>query len=159
MNLLPDPGSQAFRNEVRAFLVASLPRDTASRNRGVYHSSREDAAAWPRILHDAGWPAPGWPQSAAPPGWSLAKQLIFAEEAYLAAPRANLQGFTLAGPVIYTYGNDEQKARYLPPILKGEEFWAQGFPESGAGSDLASLRTRTNWDGENYLVNGQKIWT
>ena len=160
MDLHPDPSDRIFRDEVRAYLVANLPRDMASRNSGVYHPSREDAAAWTRILHGTGWSAPGWPKSAGGPGWSLAKQLIFAEEAYLAnAPRTNLQGFTLAGPVIYTYGNDAQKARYLPPILKGEEFWAQGFSEPGAGSDLASLRTRADRNGDYYVVNGQKIWT
>jgi alkylation response protein AidB-like acyl-CoA dehydrogenase len=160
VDLSPNLLDDAFRAEVRAYLAENLPADLAERNRGVYHPTREDAARWTRILSEKGWSAPSWPVEAGGPGWSLAQQLIFAEEVYLAnAPRTNLQGFSLAGPVIYTYGNQEQKGRYLGPILRGEEFWSQGFSEPNSGSDLASLRTRADRDGDHYVVNGQKIWT
>jgi len=160
MDLSPNHADEAFRNEVRTWLASAVPADMALRNRGVYHPTREDAARWTAILAARGWSAPGWPSEFGGPDWSLSQQLIFAEEVYLAnAPRTNLQGFSLAGPVIYTYGNAAQKARYLAPILRGEEFWAQGFSEPNSGSDLASLRTRADRHGDHYVVNGQKIWT
>jgi alkylation response protein AidB-like acyl-CoA dehydrogenase len=160
MDLEPDHAADLFREEVRAFLKEKLPADMAARNRGVYHPTRADAAAWTRILSDRGWSAPAWPKEFGGAGWTLTQQLIFAEEVYLAnAPRTNLQAFSLVGPVLYTYGSKEQQDRHLGPILRGEELWSQGFSEPNAGSDLASLRTRADRDGDHYIVNGQKIWT
>ncbi len=160
MNFDPDPRLDAFRGEVRAFLAAEAPERLTARNPSIYHSRRHEIAEWTAILHRRGWSAPNWPVEHGGTGWSLPQQGIFAEECYLAnVPRTNVQGFLMVGPVIYTFGSARQKQRYLGPILRGEEFWTQGFSEPGAGSDLASLRTRAARKGDRYVVNGQKIWT
>lgn len=160
MNFDPDPELEQFRIDIRRFIAEKAPPHFAARNPSIYHSSREDIAHWTRILHDAGWSAPNWPAEYGGTGWSLAKQSIFAEECYLAnVPRTNVQGFLMVGPVIYTFGTAAQKERYLGPILRGEEFWTQGFSEPSAGSDLASLKTRAVRQGDVYAVNGQKTWT
>ena len=101
-----------------------------------------------------------WPREYGGTGWTLNQRHIFDEESFLAGcPAVNPQAFHLVGPIIYAIGNAAQKQRFLPPILKGEHFWAQGFSEPNAGSDLASLKTRAVRDGDHYVVNGQKIWT
>lgn len=160
MDFRPEPGDVEFREEVRDFLRHNLPSDLAARNRGVYHPSPEDMRAWTRILHARGWSAPSWPKRWGGTGWSLMQRAIFTEEChFFNAPPTNLQGFSLVGPVIYTFGSDAQKAEYLPKILSGDQLWAQGFSEPNAGSDLASLTTRAERDGDAFVVNGQKTWT
>ena len=160
MHFRPDPELVRFRQEVRGFLSSDQARALGRRNPSTYHPSREQVAAWTKILHARGWSAPNWPVEYGGTGWSLFQQTIFAEECYLAnMPRTHVQGLQMVGPVIYTFGSDLQKERFLGPILRGEEFWAQGFSEPAAGSDLASLRTRAHRDGDHYVVNGQKIWT
>ncbi|MGE0829625.1 MAG: acyl-CoA dehydrogenase family protein [Hyphomonadaceae bacterium] len=150
----------AFREEVRAFIRAALPADMAARNRNGAHHSREDVMEWARRLASRGWSTPNWPKEYGGPGWSAAERQIFEEEAALAgAPALHIQSVFLAGPLIYAFGSEAQKARYLPAIQKGEELWAQGFSEPNAGSDLASLTTRAVRDGDGYVLNGQKIWT
>jgi acyl-CoA dehydrogenase len=161
MDFTPDPAIAGFRTEVRQFLREHLPADMAWRGQQGYLPDREDSLRWTRILHETrGWSANSWPREHGGPGWSAAQIYAFEEECYLAgAPIPNQAGVTLVGPVIYKYGSEAQKRRFLPPILRGEVFWIQGFSEPGAGSDLASLRTTAVRDGDHYVVNGQKIWT
>lgn len=160
MHFDPDPATVAFRQEVRDFLATPEAARFGRRNPSVYHASREEVSAWTRLLSERGWSAPNWPTEFGGAGWSPLWQSIFAEECYLAnMPRTNVQGLQMVGPVIYTFGSDAQRARFLPPILRGDEMWAQGFSEPGSGSDLASLRTRAVRSGDVYVVNGQKIWT
>ncbi|WP_296259685.1 MULTISPECIES: acyl-CoA dehydrogenase family protein [unclassified Pseudomonas] len=159
LNLTPD--ELAFRDQVRAFLQRSLNADVVRRSRtGMHPPNEEDRRWWNRVLFEQGWAAPHWPVEYGGTGWSHVQNHIFEYECKLAgAPELRWQGLRLLGPVLYTYGSPEQKARYLPPILKGEEMWAQGFSEPGAGSDLAALKTSAVRDGDHYIVNGQKLWT
>lgn len=115
---------------------------------------------WQAALFAHGWSAPHWPTEYGGPGWTPLQRFLFEVEAVSGgAPVLPALGLKLAAPVIYTYGNAEQKARYLPGILSGEEQWCQGFSEPGAGSDLGSLKTRAVLDGDHYVINGQKTWT
>ncbi|MES2899008.1 MAG: acyl-CoA dehydrogenase family protein [Pseudomonadota bacterium] len=150
-----------FRDEVRAFLAASVPADVARRSFvGMHPPNEQDRRWWNRTLNERGWSAPLWPKEHGGPGWSHVQSHIFEYECRVAgAPELRWQGLRLIGPVIYTFASAEQKARYLPGILSGDEMWAQGFSEPGAGSDLASLKTTAVIDGDDYIVNGQKLWT
>ena len=160
MDFSLSPDERAFREEVRAFLRERLPRDIARRHARGYHPPKADLKRWQAILHEKGWSAPGWPREWGGPGWSAIQQFIFEDECALAdAPLPSPFGLKLVGPVIYTFGSDEQKAKYLPKILSGETFWCQGFSEPGSGSDLASLQTKGERDGDDFVVNGRKIWT
>jgi alkylation response protein AidB-like acyl-CoA dehydrogenase len=149
-----------FRDEVRDFLRLSLPPGMAARNLRGFHGTQEDRQAWTRILARKGWSGPAWPAEHGGPGWDPLRVMIFEEECLLAgAPEVDIAGFRLVGPVIYTFGTEEQKGRFLPPTRSGEIFWSQGFSEPNAGSDLASLSTRAVRDGDGYVVDGRKIWT
>lgn len=161
MDFIPDPSSESFREEVRQFLKIHLPPDLAWRGQQGYLPDDGDSLRWTRILHEAGgWSVPFWPVAHGGTGWTAEQRYIFEEECYLAgAPLQNQAGVGLVGPVIYKFGSEEQKRRFLPPIQRGETFWVQGFSEPGSGSDLASLRTTAIRDGDHYVVNGQKIWT
>jgi alkylation response protein AidB-like acyl-CoA dehydrogenase len=151
---------EEFRAEVRAFIAAELPPEMAARTLLGYHPHKPDVEFWTARLHERGWSAPNWPVEYGGPGWTISQRHIFAEESFMAGcPAVNPQAFHLVGPIIYAIGNEAQKARFLPPILSGEHFWAQGFSEPNSGSDLASLKTRAVRDGDHYVVNGQKIWT
>lgn len=151
---------QAFRAEIRAFAEANLPADLARRGLYDYHPRREDQARWMKILAEKGWSVPHWPEAYGGPGWSGVQRLIFEEEMRRAhAPTADRIGTELVAPVLYTFGSEEQRQKYLPAIRTGETFWAQGFSEPGSGSDLSSLRTRAIRDGDEYVVTGQKTWT
>jgi alkylation response protein AidB-like acyl-CoA dehydrogenase len=160
MNFAVDPADEEFRGTVRAFIAANLPEDIARRSGRGFHMHKQDMQRWHTILAGKGWAAPHWPAAHGGPGWSPMWQHIFAEECMLAdAPVLNVFGLSLVGPVIYTFGSDEQKARYLPGIHDGTDFWCQGFSEPGAGSDLAAVRTRAVLDGDEWVVDGHKIWT
>ncbi len=160
MELRRDPGDETFREEVRTFLRDCLPVEMARRTRRAFHPAKPDMQAWTRILHRRAWSAPHWPVEYGGTGWSPSRQFIFEVECALAgAPPTCASAFRLVAPVIYTFGTAAQKERYLPGIRCGDEFWAQGFSEPNAGSDLASLRTSARRDGDAYVVNGQKIWT
>jgi alkylation response protein AidB-like acyl-CoA dehydrogenase len=164
MNFAPDEAAEAFRIEVRSFLREHLPPDMAARNLRGYHASRDDMLGWTRILHARGWSAPHWPREHGGPGWSPLQRHLFEEECALAgAPPTCASAFMLVAPVIQRFGTPAQMERYLPPILRGDAWWGQGFSEPNAGSDLASLKTRAvlNRDaaGDHYIVNGQKTWT
>lgn len=161
MDLHLDPKLEVFRQEVRSFIKDKLPEDVAYRARkGVHPPREEDRRLWNKILNDKGWAAPGWPVEEGGPGWSPMERQIFEMECRMGGcPELRWQGLRLIGPVIYTFGTAAQKQRYLPKILSGEEQWAQGFSEPEAGSDLASLRTTAVLDGDEWVINGQKLWT
>lgn len=153
---------RAFRDEVRSFIRDHLPLELAARSRAQTHLSREDVTRWHRVLHSRGWSVPSWPAEYGGPGWSATQRYIFEDECARAdAPPLSTIAISMMGPVMYTFGTDAQKARYLPGIASGEEAWCQGFSEPGAGSDLAALRTRAvrSPDATHYVVNGSKIWT
>ena len=151
---------EEFRAEIRDFFAQNLPADMARRNRTAVHQTKEDAQAWISVLARKGWSVPSWPAEFGGPGWTPLESYIFEEECMLAgAPWINIQGVYLIGPVLHAFGTEEQKRRYLPGIIDGTEFWAQGFSEPNSGSDLASLRTRAVRDGDEYVIDGQKIWT
>ncbi len=160
MNLELTPEEQAFREEVRGFIRDNLPPDLAARNRRAVHLAKDDYVQWHRALHKRGWGAPNWPLEFGGTGWSPVQRHIFDEECAAAdAPPLLPFGIAMVGPVIYTFGTPEQKAHYLPRILGMEDWWCQGYSEPGSGSDLASLRTKAESDGDFYIVNGHKIWT
>lgn len=151
---------EAFREEVRAFIEAHLPQDLKRRARYDYHPLREDQARWTAILAEKGWSAVHWPVAYGGSGWTGVQRFIFEEEMRRGyAPTMDRVGPELVAPVIYTFGSEEQRERFLPGIRLGLDFWAQGFSEPGSGSDLASLRTRAVREGDHYVVNGQKTWT
>ncbi|MGY3387582.1 pimeloyl-CoA dehydrogenase large subunit [Bradyrhizobium sp. USDA 3311] len=150
----------AFRDEVREFIRRALPVDIRDKIIDGRHPSKEDMVRWTRILAERGWGVPHWPVEHGGTGWSSIKQYIFTEEMSQApAPAPLAFGVNMAGPVIYTFGSDEQKNHFLPRIVTLQDWWCQGFSEPDAGSDLASLKTRAVRDGEHYVVNGQKTWT
>ncbi len=151
---------QAFREEVRAFLKAKLPKDLSEKIRTHRQLTKDDIIRWQKILYEQGWGAPGWPKQFGGTGWSPIQKAIFAEECALAhAPGQLPFGLSMVAPVIMAFGNDVQKERFLPRILSADDWWCQGYSEPGAGSDLASLKTRAERDGDHYIVNGQKTWT
>lgn len=161
MNFDISPEDAEFRAEVRAFLRDNNPADIARRSYiGEHPPSREDIRCWQGILHAKGWAAPHLPAEYGGTDWSPIRKHIFMEEFYNAdGLDYSWQGLHMVAPVLIAFGSEAQKARFLPPMLSGEEFWCQGFSEPNAGSDLASLRTRAILEGDHYRVNGQKIWT
>lgn len=152
----------AFREEVREFLATSLPdhlRDGARRTPGVFVEP-DIGMEWHRILNERGWVAPHWPKEDGGTGWTPTQKFIFEKECALAgAPGISILGLRLVGPVICAFGTPEQKERFLPKILSGENYWCQGYSEPGSGSDLASLKTSARLENGEYTVNGSKIWT
>jgi len=150
---------EAFRAEVRSFLHDSLPDELKGRSRRDLET-RDDYLTWHKILYHKGWIAPLWPREYGGTGWNVTQRYIFNEECANAETPPTLPfGLAMVGPVIYTFGNAEQKQHYLPRILSGEDWWCQGYSEPGSGSDLASLKTRAVREGDHYIVNGQKTWT
>lgn len=149
----------AFRDEVRAFIAANYPAQI--KGKGLREDlSREDMLAWHKVLGKKGWSAPAWPKEYGGTGWTATQRYIWLEENARAETIPPLPfGVSMVGPVIYTFGTPEQKARFLPGILSGEVWWCQGYSEPGAGSDLASLKTKAVREGDFYIVNGQKTWT
>ncbi|MDP3403488.1 MAG: acyl-CoA dehydrogenase family protein [Brevundimonas sp.] len=151
--------AEAFRQEVRAFLAANLTKELADAPRTSLLISEIPQQEWHRILAAKGWATPSWPVEFGGTGWSAEQHQVFEEE----LSRANappLSAFLeMIGPVLYTYGTEAQISRHLAPLREGEILWCQGYSEPGSGSDLASLRTRAVRDGDDYVVNGQKIWT
>ncbi len=150
-----------FRDELRAWLVANIPKDWDKWREKPIEESFPYLRAWQRKLHEGGWAAVSWPQEYGGRGASLMEQSIFWEEMARveAPPMANSLGLGLIGPTIIAYGTEAQKKRYIPKILSAEEIWCQGFSEPNAGSDLASLQTEARLMGDHYIVNGQKVWT
>lgn len=150
----------AFQKEVRDFLHSNLPESISAAVRAGGELPREAYQTWHRILGQKGWLGVTWPKEYGGPGWSPVERYIFEVECNRAyAPRVVPFGPHMLGPVIIAFGNDRQKAEILPRILSAEDWWAQGYSEPGAGSDLASLKTRAERDGDHYVINGQKTWT
>ena len=170
MDMSFSPEDRAFREEVREFLAHNLPdrlKDGARRTPGVFVEP-DIGMEWHRILYEQGWVAPHWPEEDGGTGWTPTQKFIFEKECALAgAPSLAILGLRLVGPVICEFGTPEQKARFLPRILSGEDYWCQGYSEPGSGSDLASLKTTARLEpgsgsgsgGDEYIVNGSKIWT
>jgi len=163
MDLNFTPAELAFRDEVRQFLNDQLPEDIARRVKSGQPVHAEDYTRWQKILHQRGWGAPGWPKQFGGPGWGPVEMHIYDEEAAAAgAPRTIPFGLKMVAPVIMAFGSPAQQQRFLPRIISGEDWWCQGYSEPGAGSDLASVKTRaerrTDDTGDHYIVNGQKTW-
>ena len=159
------PEQENFRKEFRAWLERNLPSDLcvddpADDRVASTREMFERRVAWQKTMHQAGWVGIAWPQEYGGRGASIIERVIWDEEYSKArAPVLPGMGLNLVGPTIIHWGTDAQKQQYLPKILNADEIWAQGFSEPGAGSDLASLRTRAEDKGDHYLVNGQKVWT
>ena len=160
MDLSLKPEHKAFADEVRAFARENLSPATREKTFSGKHYDRDDHIVWQKALGKKGWLAYTWPKKYGGPGWDVTQRFLFenvlAEEG---APRILPFGPKMVGPVIYTFGTEEQKERFLPGIRSSEVSWCQGYSEPGAGSDLANLRTRAVREGDHYIVNGQKTWT
>jgi len=160
MQLEFSPAEIAFQKEVRTFIAENYPENLRSVQDEGHDLSKEDFLSWHRILAKKGWIAPAWPVEYGGTGWTATERFIWSEELAAADCVGTMPfGLSMVGPVIYTFGTPEQKAKFLPGILSGDDWWCQGYSEPGAGSDLASLRTKAVRDGDDYIVNGQKTWT
>jgi len=162
MKLEFSPADEAFRQEVRAFVREHLPADIRRKVELGLRLEHQDYVRWFRTLETRGWLTPGWPVEHGGPGWNHVQRYIFDEETMLGgAPRIIASGIQMLGPVLIAFGTPQQKASYLPDIRQSNTWWAQGFSEPGAGSDLASLRTTAvlEPDGKHFVVNGHKVWT
>jgi pimeloyl-CoA dehydrogenase large subunit len=160
MDLRFTPEETAFRDEVRAFMKEKLPPAIRTKMIDGSRLGKEDLVNWQRILNAKGWAVPHWPKEWGGTGWGPVEIYLFRDELQQApAPEPLAFGVSMVGPVIIAFGNETQKKRYLPRIANLDDWWAQGFSEPGAGSDLASLRTTARRDGAHYIVNGQKTWT
>lgn len=151
-----------FRDDVRAFLEQSLTPEIkrAGELMTSVFADFDATMEWHKILYNKGWVAPDWPLEYGGTGWTLNQRYIFQEECKLAnAPSLFAMGLQMLGPMLIQHGTEAQKNYYLPKMLSGEDVWCQGYSEPGAGSDLASLITSAVRDGEDYLINGSKIWT
>ena len=158
MDVRFDDATEAFRLEVRAWLEAHVPKEPMpSDPEGAFHYMR----TWQKHMFDAGWAGIHWPKLYGGRGATLLEQAVFQQELARAQapPMANTLGLMIVGPTLMAHGTEEQKKRYIPRILSAEEIWCQGFSEPNSGSDLASLQTRAVEDGDDFVVNGQKIWT
>ncbi|MEN9718848.1 MAG: hypothetical protein RIQ99_1726 [Pseudomonadota bacterium] len=162
MDIAFSPELEAFRREVAEFLdTAPTPeiREAGRKTTSVF-APFEAVMAWHKLLHARGWAAPAWPQQYGGTGWSVEQRYIFAEEYWKRdLPPLLPNGLQMVGPLLMELGSEEQKAKYLPGILAGEDYWTQGYSEPGAGSDLAALSCSAVADGSDYIINGQKIWT
>ncbi len=151
---------RAFQDEVRTFLREKLPARLSAAVKSGKRLKKADYEEWHSLLNERGWLAVTWPEEHGGTGWSAVQRHIFEEECCAAgAPRTVPFGVNMLGPVLLKFGSEEQKAHYLPRILDGTDWWCQGYSEPGAGSDLASLKTRAVRDGDHYIVDGQKTWT
>lgn len=150
----------AFQQEVRQFIKEKYPKHIQEKVRNGLHLEKEDWVEWQKILYEKGWAAVNWPVEYGGTGWTPTQKYIWANEC---AKEHVLEvmafGMKMVAPVIYTYGSEEQKQRFLPDILASNVWWCQGYSEPNAGSDLASLKTTAVRDGDEYIVNGTKTWT
>jgi alkylation response protein AidB-like acyl-CoA dehydrogenase len=157
VDLTLSPGEEAFRDELRAWLEQNNPGREPSGDEAAFEFRRD----WQRRLNEAGWAGVSWPTEYGGRGATLVEQAIFNEEVVRArTPQvANVLGLAMGGPTVIAHGTEEQRHRFLPPILSAQEIWCQGFSEPDSGSDLASLKTRAKRDGDEWVVTGQKVWT
>ncbi|MEC9345600.1 MAG: acyl-CoA dehydrogenase family protein [Pseudomonadota bacterium] len=162
MDLSLTPEEEAFRDEVRAFIAEAMTEKAKEAGRltaGVV-SDFEGSMDWYRAMSKKGWIAPFWPVEHGGTGWTPMQRYIFDSECQRASvPRTFGMGLRMVGPVIMKFGTPEQQQAYLPKILSGDHIWCQGYSEPGSGSDLASLQCRADRDGDEYVINGTKIWT
>ena len=160
MDLNYSPADDAFRADIRAWLDANLPQALRAKVLDHKRLNRDDYASWHKLLGTRGWSVVAWPKEYGGPGWDATQRHIWDEEcARIGAPGVLPFGVSMVAPVLMKYGSDAQKAHYLPRILDGTDWWCQGYSEPGSGSELASLRTRAERQGDHYVVNGQKTWT
>ena len=160
MDLAFTKDEEQFRQEIRAWVHANLPKHISHKVHNALRLSRDDMQAWAKTLGKKGWLGYGWPQEFGGPGWNAVQKHLFEEEcAFAGAPRIVPFGPVMVAPVIMAFGSSEQQQRFLPGIASGDAWWSQGYSEPGAGSDLASLKTRAERVGNDYIVNGQKTWT
>jgi alkylation response protein AidB-like acyl-CoA dehydrogenase len=160
MNLNDSPEDQSFRADVRSWLNDTFPAAFAAKAAAGHRFTKEDYLHWHALIRAKGWLAWNWPTEYGGAAWTPMQKYIFEEETIaLGAPRVVPFGLSMLGPVLVRFGTPEQKETLLPRILNDQDWWAQGFSEPGAGSDLASLKTSARRDGDDYIVNGQKIWT
>jgi len=156
------PADEAFRQEVREFLARELTPDlrAAARRTTTVFADKDIAMRWQAILVRKGWAVPSWPVEHGGTNWTPTQKYVFGEEcAKVGTPGLIPLGLRMLAPVLFRYGTAEQKRYYLPRILSGEHYWCQGYSEPGSGSDLSSLKTRAIKDGDDYIVDGTKIWT
>lgn len=150
----------AFQHEVRQFLADNYPADIRRKREQGVALSKEEMVRWQKILNDRGWFAVNWPVEYGGTGWTAMQRYIFANElAAIDAPPLVPFGLKMVGPIVYTFGNEAQKQRFLPDILESNVWWCQGYSEPDAGSDLAALKMRADRHGDHYIVNGTKTWT
>lgn len=160
MNASFSAEDEAFRSSVRDYFENEFPQDILEKQRNAIPLTPGDLRRWHRNIFKKGWGAPNWPKALGGTGWTqIQKYIFFDEQARANAPSFLPFGVSMVGPIIYTFGSDEQKKRFLPDILQFNTWWCQGYSEPGAGSDLASLTTRADANGDHYLVNGTKTWT
>ena len=160
MNLHFTDEELAFRAEIRAWVREHLPADISHKVHQALRLDKDDMQRWARILGRRGWLGWNWPAQFGGPGWNAIQRHLFEEECAMAgAPRVVPFGPVMVAPVIMAFGNAAQQQRFLPGIASGEVWWSQDYSEPGAGSDLASLKTRADRRGDVYIVNGQKTWT
>lgn len=149
-----------FQQEVKTFLDQKLPPEISERHKAGVPLAKEDYVRWQQILHAQGWAGVNWPVEHGGTGWTPTQKYIWANEcAQAGAPEVIPFGLKMVAPVIYSFGSDEQKQRFLPDILATNVWWCQGYSEPNSGSDLASLKTSAVRDGDHYIVNGTKTWT
>jgi alkylation response protein AidB-like acyl-CoA dehydrogenase len=162
MDMSYSPEAEAFRAEIREWLVANLPKGWGEPGFDLSPEARKDFNEnWPRKLYEGGWICATWPKEYGGKGLSTMQGVVLSEEfARVKAPlRADFFGDTLVGPTLLQWGTEEQKKEFLPNILSGKTRWCQGFSEPNSGSDLASLKTSAVLDGDEWIINGQKVWT
>lgn len=160
MDLNYAPADLAFRDLVRSWLESHLPADLQHKVLNHKRLTRADYVRWHHIVAGKGWVAPAWPVEHGGTGWSKVQQHIWEEEcARVGTPAIMPFGVNMVAPVLIAFGSEAQKRHYLPRILSCEDWWCQGYSEPGSGSDLASLKTRAERQGDHYIVNGQKTWT
>ena len=160
MDLCYSPEEVAFRTEVRTFLAHELPAELAAEVKDGRRLSKAEHEAWQAILAERGWLAPHWPVEYGGVGWSVVERIIFELETALAhAPLVIPFGLSMLALVLIKFGREDQKRHWLGRMLRGEDWWCQGYSEPGAGSDLANIKTTAVRDGDDYVINGQKTWT
>lgn len=160
MDLTLSAGEREFQAEVRVFIEDKLPADIKRKVEDGLRLTKDDMVRWQKLLGAKGWMAPHWPEQYGGNGWSPVERYLFEEELALGGcPRVAPFGVNMVGPVIIEFGSQAQKQRFLPRILASDDWWCQGYSEPEAGSDLASLKTRAEADGDHYVVDGVKTWT